>query len=389
MKFIKANHNNNKYVDNIFSVSNLAKQDNDPCAVNGTAGVLRDENGKLFTYETVFNNERKLSDVVRASYAQSPAGNDAFIKAISRYVLDSRVKNNFNAIATPGGTGALYVAMKMCLDNDDTIIYPNIAWGNYKLMAEEFNYKIVTYDIYDLDDLLNKIDGVEKPFVIINSPCENPCGHSYSYEDWQKIISKFNSLGREAILLNDNAYIDYAYGDSRKFMELFDEISDDVLVLMASSCSKSFSYYGERLGALVAINNDKEYVDAFINLASKLARTTWSNANNSAMVNVAQILDDHYDEYIKERNASVDLLKKRTDLFIEQAKEVGLEHYPYNEGFFVTLRFEDLDYRDTVHQRLIDNHIYTIKVNKGIRVGLCAIPLNKVDGLAKRIKDLM
>ena len=389
MKFIKANHNNNKYVDNIFSVSNLAKQDNDPCAVNGTAGVLRDENGKLFTYETVFNNERKLSDVVRASYAQSPAGNDAFIKAISRYVLGSRVKNNFNAIATPGGTGALYVAMKMCLDNDDTIIYPNIAWGNYKLMAEEFNYKIVTYDIYDLDDLLNKIDGVEKPFVIINSPCENPCGHSYSYEDWQKIISKFNSLGREAILLNDNAYIDYAYGDSRKFMELFDEISDDVLVLMASSCSKSFSYYGERLGALVAINNDKEYVDAFINLASKLARTTWSNANNSAMVNVAQILDDHYDEYIKERNASVDLLKKRTDLFIEQAKEVGLEHYPYNEGFFVTLRFDDLDYRDTVHQRLIDNHIYTIKVNKGIRVGLCAIPLNKVDGLAKRIKDLM
>ena len=55
----------------------------------------------------------------------------------------------------------------------------------------------------------------------------------------------------------------------------------------------------------------------------------------------------------------------------------------------MTIRYDDNKKRDEDHQKLIDHHIYTIKVNKGIRVGLCSVPLKTVDGLAYKIKELI
>ena len=389
MKFFKKTQNTNEYVDTVFSVVGAAKKDTSESTINGTAGCLFDETGKLFTYKCVFENEKNIEARKKAAYASSPAGNPEYIKAICNYILEDRIKNNYGGIATAGGTGALYAASKLCLDEGDTIIYPEIAWGNYKLIAQENGLKVLTYDVYNLEDLFNKIDSCsDKVFIIINSPCENPLGHSYTDEEWSKIFNKLNNLNKEVVLVIDNAYMDYAYNDPKKFFEEFNHINDNVLVLIAASCSKSFSYYGVRLGALIAINNDAQFIDKFVNLASRLARTTWSNISNGAMINVTEILNNHFDEYVKERDESVEMLRKRTSLFINQANECGLVTYPYTEGFFVTIKVEDLSKRDEIHARLMENHIYTIKVNKGIRVGLCSIPLNKIDGLAKKIKDL-
>lgn len=390
MKFFRKNENTTEYVDSIFTVVNAAKQDKSPETINATAGCLFNEEGKLFVYNSVFANESQIESRMKAAYASSPSGNKEYIDAICKYVLDGRVTNNYAGIATVGGTGALYTAIKMFLDEGDSIIYPEIAWGNYKVIAQENNLKASTYDVYNLDDLFNKIDACDKRvFLLINSPCENPLGHSYTKDEWHKIFDKVNNCGKEVILLIDNAYMDYAYNDPKAFFPEFNNISDDVLVLIGVSCSKSFSYYGVRLGALIGINNDPEFIKKFENLASRLARTTWSNCSNGAMINVTEMLTNHYDEYIRERDESKEMLKKRSDLFISQANECGLETYPYTEGFFVTLKVEDFAKRDEIHARLMENHIYTIKVNKGIRVGVCSVPLKKIDGLAKRIKDLM
>ena len=388
MKFVKSNENVTPYVDNIFSVVNAAKAD--PEAINATAGCLYDEEGKLLTFDIVNKCAAKVTDIQKAAYAQSPSGNKDYIEAVTKFVLDDKVTNHYGLIATPGGTGAIYTALKTCTNDGDTIIYPEIAWGNYRVMSNEFNLNVLTYDVYNLEDLFNKIDScTDKVFVIVNSPCENPLGASYSIEEWKKIIDKLNSLNKEAILLCDIAYIDYAHNDPKGFMKLFNDISDNLLVLIAASCSKAFSYYGQRLGALIAINNDKEFLDLYINLCSRLARSTWSNLNNSAMITIGDVLINNLDQYHRELNEAKDILKKRIDLFIRQADECGLEYYRFNDGFFITLKTKDNDQRDIAHQKLIDQHIYTIKVNKGIRVALCSTPLKIVDGLAYKIKELM
>ncbi len=388
MKFVKENENVERYVDNIFSVVRAAKTD--PEGINATAGCLYNEEGKLFTYRSVYDQEKQITPIQRASYASSPVGNDAYIEAITRFVLEDKVDNHHRTMATPGGTGAIFAAMRMCLDEGDTILYPKISWGNYKVMAAEMNLKTMTYDIYDLNDLFSKLDMFpSKVFLIANSPCENPLGHSYSLKEWEQIKEKLVSLNKEVILLCDIAYIDYANDDPKEFFTLFNDIPDDLLVLIAASASKAFSYYGQRIGALIAIHNDAEYLDHFINLSSRLARATWSNLSNAAMLNIAEVLNNHGDEYLNELSQAKEMLKKRTDLFIRQAEECGLELYRFSDGFFVTMEMENNEVRDAFHQKLIDHHIYTIKVNRGIRVGLCSLPLKTVDGLAKRIKELM
>ena len=390
MEFIASKINKERFTEKVFKVTQAAKADKDPSTINATAGCLYDEEGNLFTYKIVAECEKNIPSKQKFAYAASPSGNKEYVNAISKYILEDRVKNNYKTLATPGGTGAVYTSMKLTLDEGDTIILPKIAWGNYNDMVKQLNLNVIRYDVYDLDDLFSKIDSIDgKVYVLINSPCENPLGFAYSYEQWQKIINKLNNLNKEVVLALDIAYIDYASNEPKKFFELFNNINDNVLVLICASTSKSFSFYGERLGAMIAINNNSELVDKIINLSSRLARAVWSNCNNGAMLTVTEVLNKHYDEYIIERDNAIKMLKTRVNTFISEADECGLVYYPMQDGFFITLKVEDDDYKEELHQRLMDNHIYTLTVNKGIRIAVCSIPLNKIHGLARRIKELM
>ena len=390
MEFIASKINKERFTEKVFKVTQAAKADKDPSTINATAGCLYDEEGNLFTYKIVAECEKNIPSKQKFAYAASPSGNKEYVNAISKYILEDRVKNNYKTLATPGGTGAVYTSMKLTLDEGDTIILPKIAWGNYNDMVKQLNLNVIRYDVYDLDDLFSKIDSIDgKVYVLINSPCENPLGFAYSYEQWQKIINKLNNLNKEVVLALDIAYIDYASNEPKKFFELFNNINDNVLVLICASTSKSFSFYGERLGAMIAINNNSELVDKVINLSSRLARAVWSNCNNGAMLTVTEVLNKHYDEYIIERDNAIKMLKTRVNTFISEADGCGLVYYPMQDGFFITLKVEDDDYKEELHQRLMDNHIYTLTVNKGIRIAVCSIPLNKIHGLARRIKELM
>ena len=74
--------------------------------------------------------------------------------------------------------------------------------------------------------------------------------------------------------------------------------------------------------------------------------------------------------------------------FVKEAKEVGLKHYPYKEGFFVTLSMDN-ETRDKFHEALMENNIFTVKVNLGIRVAICSLSVEKTKGLAKKMKDIL
>ena len=86
MKFVRKNQNIQPYVDTIFSVVQAAKAD--PEAINATAGCLYDEEGKMFTYNCVYESERKIPAAKRAAYAASPAGNKEYLQLIGDFVLD-------------------------------------------------------------------------------------------------------------------------------------------------------------------------------------------------------------------------------------------------------------------------------------------------------------
>lgn len=121
----------------------------------------------------------------------------------------------------------------------------------------------------------------------------------------------------------------------------------------------------------------------------KAARATWSNIANAAMDNFTYVTTENLQAYTDEKAGYVKLLKERSDIFTKEAKESGLPCYPYKEGFFVTIRMENNEKRDRYHQALMDELIFTVKVNQGIRVAVCSLSVNNCKGLAKRMKAIL
>ena len=393
-------------VDTVFAVVQLAKEDKEKNGpenvVDATIGALYGEDGKLVAFESVFDNYDKIPHTVKAAYASSFIGNEGFRKEVYSWLFDNINSNlKYEVIATPGGSGAVALTFQSILEENQTVIIPDIAWGSYKLMASQNNLKSVTYSMFNnnkfnIDSFKETILDVSKTqdkiLVVINDPCHNPTGYTMSKEEWIEIINFLNEVSKEVpcVILNDVAYIDYSYDldNSRNYLELFNNISDGLMVILAFSISKSLTSYGLRCGAAIPLATKQESVDQVRIVFEKGARATWSNIPNAAMENFTWVVSENKENFLKEKQHYIDLIKKRSSIFIEEAKEVNLSHYPYMEGFFVTLNMPSNEIRDKYHQKLMDNHIYTVCVNKGIRVAMCSLSVDKTYGLAKKMKEI-
>ena len=95
------------------------------------------------------------------------------------------------------------------------------------------------------------------------------------------------------------------------------------------------------------------------------------------------------EEFLRRKQEGINMLASRSRLFIKQAKECGLPLYPYTEGFFITVSVPDQEILDRYYQLLADNHIYTVKLNGGIRIAICGLSAASCDELAPRMEKLL
>ena len=405
MTFTKRNANLTPIVDTVFAVASKAKASKatDPeGTVDATVGTLCDEDGKLVAFKSVFDHYDAIDPRVKAAYASSFSGNPIFKEAAYNWVIaNQKVDLPYRVIATPGGTGAVNMGIHTFLDEGQTLLVPEIAWGSYKLMAEENHLALKTYplfsensfDIESFKKIVHEIaDQQDKVVCVINDPCHNPTGYSMTLDEWKEVLTLFNEISRShpVVVINDIAYIDYSsdLAHSRDYLTLLNDLSDNVLFEIAFSCSKTVTSYGLRCGAAIILSKKEESVREAEIYMEKYARAVWSNIANAAMENFAWVVNENRDAFLKEKQDYIDLMNKRSSLFIQQADEVGLKYYPYKEGFFVTIVCPDAE-KAAYHERLLDNKIFTVQVKDGIRIAVCSLPMNKIDGLAKKLKELM
>ena len=394
MQFINKNLTSEKIVDGVFKIAKMAKNDTHPSTINATIGSLYDENNQLVAFHSFYHEFNDLSDATKAKYAESFSGNVAFNEAVVKHVTEGKLDLNVKCLATSGGTGGIAMTFKNILEANQTILLPSIAWSSYALMAKEFSLKVENYDIFDIDDLISKAQNLaktqDKLLMVINSPCHNPTGISYDLATWNKLVESLNGLNIPVVILNDIAYIDYSSDleHSRDYLKAFNNANENILIAIAFSLSKTMTSYGLRTGALLLANKNASLLEDTYNAFEKSCRVLWSNVNNAAMVAFAKTMNENHEDFLKEKALYVDLLAQRAKLFLLEAKACDLATYPYQEGFFITLKMDDNAMRDIIHERLIENHIYTVKVEKGIRLSICSISLPKLKGLASRIKSV-
>ena len=405
MNFIKESADKNPIVDTVFAIVRKAaaakEQYGAENVVDATLGSLYDESGNLVAMKSVFASFDEVTPKQKAGYAAGFLGNADFRTLCTQWTVGGTNLAS-SVVATPGGTGAVSLGMGEFLETGETVVIPDIAWTSYAIMAQDKQLKAVKYSMFDENDNFNLADIKEKVnsikgkqnriVIVVNDPCHNPTGYSMSQDEWAEFISFLNEVGETTpcILLNDIAYIDFSYNlaHSRDYMKNFENMSENVMVVVAMSCSKTLTSYGMRCGAAVIAAKSAESVKLAEVVFEKSARALWSNVNNGAMHNFTNVIRNHYEEFMAEKAEYITLLKQRSDIFVKEAAECGLSLYPYSEGFFITVKVDNA-IRQQYHDALMDNNIFTVQVDKGIRVAVCSLPTDKAKGLAEKMKNIL
>lgn len=392
--------------DIIFGLAGRAKKAaavyGDANIINSTIGALLDDEGKLIAFQSVYDNFKSLDNSLIAAYS-SLEGDPAFLDAVVKgCFMDHKPSGFIKAVATPGGTGAVRHAVYNFTDSGDTFITANWYWSPYETIADEYDRKLDTFNLFneqntfDFESYKEKFEyylNKQKRLVtILNTPAHNPTGYTISDEEWDRIIGlaveHAKDKEKKIIFLVDIAYIDFAGNESRTFMEKFGGLAENIMVLFAYSASKSYTMYGLRNGAILCVTPNEALAEEFFYSCAHSNRGTWSNGTRGAMQVIANIYSDAalYETVEKERDHYRALLKRRGDAFLEAASNVQLPITNYCGGFFVSVPCND---PNALCEALIEEKLFAVPLQNGIRLALCAISEEKCVQSAQIIKRVM
>lgn len=397
---------NNKLQDDALLISKEARiaKNLDNSVVDATLGTFYFEDGSFHTFDVIRNELKSLSDEELFLYSPSNGG-DTFKESAYEFVF-SKYKDQFpsfskECMATPGGTGAISASIEVACDYGESVLIPYPCWGPYFGICKERGLNTITFDLFDgynfsLDDFKKKAlilqEKQNKVVFILNDPCNNPTGYTLSNEELQDLIDFLNTLSCSVVLIYDCAYIDMVMNhtdSSREKLTLFKNLNDNIILNICFSFSKTCLIFGERLGGLIILSKNSDIVHKFYDASCFYARNTWSNCNKGMISLINNIYhDDVKIQKLKDELYNVqELLSKRSNIFIDEAGDCGLKHYPYMGGFFIAIPVKD---NKTIFRKLIEEEkIYSLPVCNSIRIAICSLNCMQIHGLPRKIKKII
>ncbi|RZI40969.1 aspartate/tyrosine/aromatic aminotransferase [Herbaspirillum sp. HC18] len=275
--------------DPILGITEAFNADKNPSKVNLGVGVYYDDNGKVPLLECVRKAEAQLMEKATPRTYLPIEGLAAYDKAVQELVFgaDSAVVQEKRAITAQalGGTGALKLGadfLKRFSPNAQVWI-SDPSWENHRALFESAGFVVNNYPYYDaatrgvnFDGMMNALK--EMPtgsVVVLHACCHNPTGADLTEAQWTDVIDVVTRRGLVPFL--DMAYQGFGDGiaEDGKVVRRFAEAGGPLFV--SNSFSKSFSLYGERVGALsIAAANADEAARALSQL-KRVIRTNYSN----------------------------------------------------------------------------------------------------------------
>ena len=406
MIFASKNGRNIPLEDKIFGISNRAKammaKEGKDKVVNATIGALLDDDGKVIVLSSVDEVFKSLTPDEYAQYAPI-GGTPEFKEAVKKDVFRNFEPTRFvEAIATPGGTGAIRNTVSNYSNYGDKVLTTDWFWAPYNTIVQEIGRSLQTFELFDekggfnhasFEHAVKELLVVQDALVIIlNTPSHNPTGYALSTEEWERVIEILNATptDKKVTLLVDAAYADFAgeENDSRIFLPMLEKLEGHVLPVIGHSLSKSYTLYGLRGGAMLCMAKTKEVADEFKRVCEFSSRASWSNCPRAVHVILSKIYADEelLGRVMAERKSHRDMLIRRGEAFMEAAKEVGLETVPFRSGFFMTI---PCDNSEAVAKKLEEEGIFTVPLAKGIRVSGASISEEVCRRLPAAIKKAM
>jgi aromatic-amino-acid transaminase len=386
--------------DPILGLTEAFVADPRPNKVNLGVGVYYDDEGKIPLLEAVRKAEAlRLEKSPPRGYVPidglvpyNQAVQGLLFGAESPLVTGKRVAT----VQALGGTGALRVGADLVrrFVPGAQVWISDPSWENHRALFESAGFEVNTYPYYDpathgvrFDEMLAAFRALPAgSVVVLHACCHNPTGVDLTADQWQQVVEACKA--RELVPFLDIAYQGFGEGidADAAAVRLFAQSGMDFLV--SSSFSKSFSLYGERVGALSVVAKDKDEAARVLSQLKRVVRTNYSSPPTHGGSVVATVLATPELRALWERELAGmrDRIRAMRTGLVQKLAERGVKR----DFTFVTRQRGMFSYSGLTSaqvDRLREDHaIYAIGTG---RICLAALNSRNIDAVADAIVKVL
>ncbi|MDD5177361.1 MAG: aspartate/tyrosine/aromatic aminotransferase [Sterolibacterium sp.] len=288
--------------DPILGLTEAFNADTRTNKVNLGVGVYYDDNGKVPLLASVKAAEKARLETMPPRGYQPIEGMAAYNQAVQKLIFGASspliAEGRATTFEALGGTGALKVGadyLKRLLP-EATVFISDPSWENHRALFEFAGFKVETYPYYDaatrgvnFGAMKAKLATLPKgSIVLLHACCHNPTGADLTEAQWREVVEAIRSNGLVAYI--DMAYQGFADGIEPDAVAVRIFAESGLSFLVSSSFSKSFSLYGERVGALTVVTANKDETARVLSQIKRVVRTNYSNPPTHGGAIVAAVL---------------------------------------------------------------------------------------------------
>ncbi|OOF28341.1 MULTISPECIES: amino acid aminotransferase [unclassified Salinivibrio] len=324
--------------DPILGLTEEFKADPRETKINLGVGVYKNEHGETPVLKTVKKAEALLLEKESTKSYLSIPGTAEYGLAVQQLLFGEQasvIKDKRAQTAhAPGGTGALRLAGEFIKRHlgDVTVWISNPTWANHKGVFTAAGLPLAEYTYYDAakndKDFAGMVADLEKAnsgdVVLLHGCCHNPTGIDPTDAEW-KVLAEL--CQRKGLLpMFDFAYQGFAQGveEDASGLRIFTQTCPELLI--ASSFSKNFGLYNERVGAFTLVAQDQQQATTAFSQVKAIARVIYSNPPAHGAGIVTEILNNPTlkAEWHQELADMRDRIKTMRTEFVATLKEKGV-----------------------------------------------------------------
>jgi len=325
--------------DAILGLTEAFKKDANPDKVNLGVGIYKNADGVTPIFEADKKAEKILQEKLDSKTYLPIGGSSEYGQVVQKLLFGegSSIIANGRAVTaqSPGGTGALRIAGEVLkkIQPNAKLWVSDPTWANHTGIFGNAGWDIEKYKYYnpesktlDFDGMLDSLNKASKgDVVLLHGCCHNPTGVDPSPEQWKKIAELIKEAGVFPIV--DFAYQGLAKGieEDAVGMRTICEICDEVAI--ASSFSKNFGLYNERVGAVTFLCDSAQTAAKVFTHVKLVIRRCYSNPPAHGSSLVTMIMNDPklrslWEDEVK---AIRDRIRQMRELFVKTLKEKGVK----------------------------------------------------------------
>ncbi len=290
--------------DPILGLNEQFASDTNPNKVNLGVGVYFDDNGKLPLLQCVQTAEKALMAQPTARGYLPIDGIAAYDNAVKALVFGATsepvTSGRVATVQAIGGTGGLKIGadfLKKVSPNAKVLI-SDPSWENHRAIFQNAGFTVDSYAYYDAAKRAINFEGMlaslnaaaAGTIVVLHACCHNPTGYDLTAAQWDQVITTVKAKQLTAFL--DMAYQGFGEGIAEDGAVIGKFVAAGLDILVSTSFSKSFSLYGERVGALSVVAKNADEAQRVLSQLKIAIRTNYSNPPIHGGAVVAAVLNN-------------------------------------------------------------------------------------------------